>query len=117
MVLNNEKLEPRDSIAIDIASMPVSPHGKNGFLLIVDQATKFVSVALLSSAKAEFLHDGLWDKWFSIFGIPSKLQSDQGQNVDGNVIRKLCENLEIKKPVHCPTTLRGMGLLKELLAQ
>ena len=47
LVLNNKKLEPRDSIAIDIASMPVSPRGKNGFCLIVDQATKFVSVAIL----------------------------------------------------------------------
>ena len=71
-------IKPRDSIAIDIASMPKSPRGKNGFLLIIDLATKSVSTASLSSAKAEFLKDSLWDKWLSIFGIPSKMRSDQG---------------------------------------
>ena len=109
LVLNEDRLEHRDSISIDIASMPKSPRGNNGFLLIIDLATKFVSVALLSSARAEFLHRGLWDKWFSIFGIPSTLRSDQGQNVDGNVIKELCENLEIKKTRSSPYHPEGNG--------
>ena len=110
LVLNEDRLEPlRDSISIDIASMPKSLRGNNGFLLIIDLATKFVSVALLSSARAEFLHRGLWDKWFSIFGIPSTLRSDQGQNVDGNVIKELCGNLEIKKTRSSPYHPEGNG--------
>ena len=89
--------------------MPLSSRGKNGFLLMVDLASAFVSVALLSSAKAEFIQDGLWDKWLSIFGIPSELRSDQGRNVDGKMIRKLCDELAIKKNRSTPYHPEGNG--------
>ena len=66
--------------------MPVSPQELCCFLLIVDLATRFISVAVLSNQKVGTLKQVLWDKWFSIFSIPLKLRSDQGANVNSNVI-------------------------------
>lgn len=109
MVVDMNKVEPRESIAIDIASMPISPRGNLAFLLIVDLATKFVSVAILACTKAHFIETGLWSKWFSIFGIPKKLRSDQGQNVDGKVIRRMCDSLEIQKGHSTPYHPEGNG--------
>ena len=101
---------PRESISIDVASMPISPRGKCCFLLIVDLATRFISVASLSNQKAETLKEALWDKWLSIFSIPIKLRSDQGANVNGNVINNLCDYLGIAKEKSSPYHPEGNGL-------
>ena len=101
---------PRESISIDVASMPVSPRGVCCFLLIVDLATRFISVAALSNQKAETLRQALWDKWISIFSIPVKLRSDQGANVNGKVIHNLCDYLGIVKEKSSPFHPERNGL-------
>ena len=116
LVVDEKEIIPRESISMDIASMPESVRGNNGFLLIIDLSTKFVSVAILSSAKADFLSDSLWDKWFSIFGVPVTLRSDQGRNVDGRLIRKMCDELLIKKSRSSPYHPQGNGAAERAIA-
>ena len=115
MVINPEVPEPRESVSMDVGSMPMSPRGMCCFLLIVDLATKFVSVAALGNQQADTLKNALWDKWFSIFGIPVKLRSDQGKNVDGNVINDLCKYLAIVKERSSPYHPEGNGLAERAI--
>ncbi|VDI36547.1 Hypothetical predicted protein, partial [Mytilus galloprovincialis] len=37
------------------------------------------------------------DSTISRFGCPMELHTDQGKNVDGRVIRQLCDLLEVSK--------------------
>ena len=83
-----EKVQPCEKLGIDIACMPSSARGKACIQQMIFAATKFVATAALSDQQAKTIKDCLWTKWFSYFGIPSIILSDQGQNVDGNVIRK-----------------------------
>ena len=110
MVINDKIPESRESISMDIGSMPLTPRGMCCFLLMVDLATKFASVAVLSNQQAYTLKNALWDKWFSIFGLPNQLRSDQGRNVDGNIINELCEQLAILKKRSSPYHPEGNGL-------
>ena len=95
-MITPEVFNPRESVSIDVGSMPLSQRGMCCFLLIVDLATKYVAVAALKNQQADSLKHALWEKWSSVFGVPQKLRSDQGKNVDGKVINDLCEYL-----LHC----------------
>ena len=117
-----KKVQPCEKLGIDIASMPTSTRGKVCILQMIDAATKFVATAALSDQQAKTIKDCLWPKWFSYFGIPSIILSDQGQNVDGNVIRNLCRQLNIRKihssPYHPEgnaSTERSIGSVKTVL--
>ena len=100
---------PRAMLAIDIGSFPVSKRGNNCFLMMLDSNTKFMAVSAMKGQKADVVKSALWDKWYPYFGIPEELCSDQGKNVDGEVIRKLCEDLNIKKIRSSPFHPQGNG--------
>ena len=100
---------PRAMLAIDIGSFPVSKRGNNCFLMMLDSNTKFMAVSAMKGQKADVVKSALWDKWYPYFGIPEELCSDQGKNVDGEVIKKLCEDLNIKKIRSSPFHPQGNG--------
>ena len=87
----------RDRLCIDIACMPKSTQGNSYFLQMIDFDTKFAATSALSDQEAETIKKVLWPKWFAYFGIPSAILSYQGSNVDGKIIRKFCEKLNIQK--------------------
>ena len=98
-----------DRLCIDIATMPRSERGNTYFLQMIDANTKFAATAAISNQQAETIKEVLWPKWFSYFGIPKSLLSDQGQNVDGKVIRDLCKRLNIVKMHSTPYHPEGNG--------
>ena len=62
--------ECRDSLCIDIATMPRSERGNTYFLQIIDANSKFAATAAISNQLAETIKEVLWPHWFSYFGIP-----------------------------------------------
>ena len=100
---------PRERLCIDIACMPQSNRGKSYILQMIDANSKFVATAALTNQQADTIRATLWPKWFSYFGIPRTLLSDQGKNVDGNVIRDLCKKLNITKMHSSPYHPEGNG--------
>jgi transposase InsO family protein len=99
----------RERLCIDIASMPRNNRGNAYFLQMIDANTKFIATAAITDQQAVTIRDVLWPKWFSYFGIPRSLLSDQGKNVDGNVIRELCKQLNITKLHSSPYHPEGNG--------
>ena len=99
----------RERLCIDIACMPKSHRGKSYILQMIDANSKFVATAALDDQQAETIRKVLWPKWFSYFGIPRSLLSDQGKNVDGKVIRDLCKKLNITKMHSSPYHPEGNG--------
>ena len=109
-------------LAIDIGSFPVSKRGNNCFLMMLDSNTKFMAVSAMKGQKADVVKSAVWDKWYPYFGIPEELCSDQGKNVDGEVIRKLCEDLNKKKMRSSPfhpqsngSAEKAIGTLKTIM--
>lgn len=99
----------RERLCIDIACMPKSHRGKSYILQMIDANSKFVATAALNDQQAETIRRELWPKWFSYFGVPRSLLSDQGKNVDGKVIRDLCKRLNILKIHSSPYHPEGNG--------
>ena len=89
---------PFERIHMDILGpLPVSKLGNKYILVIIDQFTKWIECYPLSNQYAETIAKALMDSTISRFGCPLEIHTDQGKNVDGNLIRHLCDRLEISK--------------------
>ena len=88
---------PTEFITIDIAYMPKDSSGYRYFLLIGDIYSKFIHAVPLRDQEALSISKSLEESWLNFHGIPFHLLSDQGSNVDGEVIHSLCEEFGIEK--------------------
>jgi hypothetical protein len=86
---------------------------------MVDMTTKYAAAAPIEDQTAPLISQALWEHWFSKMGLPSILLSDQGRNVNGSIINRLCETLRIEKRKSSPyhpqgnsTSERTIGTVK-----
>ena len=88
---------PMDFVTIDIAYMPKDNDGYRYFLLVGDMFSKFIQAVPLRAQDAPSISKALSSLWLYVHGMPRFLLSDQGSNVDGEIIRSLCSEFGIEK--------------------
>ena len=71
--------------------------GYRYFLLIGDLFSKYINAISLRDQCAESITQALCKEWILIHGLPNFLLSDQGSNIDGNIVREVCEKFGIEK--------------------
>ena len=89
--------EPRAVIAMDVATLPWSEDGYRYILVIVDLFSKHIEIGAMKDMLAQTIKETLEQTWVNKHGLPQILLSDQGRNVDGTIIRVMCEQLGIEK--------------------
>ena len=97
---------------MDILSIPVeSSRGNSCILVISDYFTKWTEAFALQDHKAITVADVLVTEVFMRFGLPLVLHSDQGPEFRSDLMRELCELLEIKAThiIHSPYHPRSDG--------
>ncbi len=100
---------PMQFISIDIGYLPKDTKGYQYILLIGDIFSKFITAVPLKDQTAPAVIDSLLNHWIYTHGTPSYLLSDQGSNVDGNLMRKICNTLGIEKRRSSPYHSQGNG--------
>lgn len=89
---------PMERVHIDfIGPLPKTERGNEHCLMMVDQFTKWVECVPLPSQKAEVTARAAIDEFFSRFGFPFQLFSDQGRNFESKLFEALCNALQIHK--------------------
>ena len=88
---------PLEILAIDFVKIDRGRGGYEDMLVMTNVYTKFVQAVPCRDQCAEKVAKALRDHWFSRFGIPNRLHSDQGRNFEGDVVRELCALCGIKK--------------------
>ena len=63
--------------------------------MIIDQFTKWLKCFPIPNQSAETVAKSLVDGFISKFSCPSEIHTDQGKNMDGVLMQKLCEQLQI----------------------
>ena len=80
-----------------LGPLPKTPRGNEHILMMVDQFTKWVKCVPLPSQTAEVTAKAAVDNFFSRFGCPFQIFSDQGRNFESKLFTALCDALQIHK--------------------
>ena len=88
---------PMQFITLDIAYMINDKGGYRYILLIGDLFSKYIVAVPLREQTAEDICIALHKEWLLVHGIPNFLFSDQGSNLDGEVMREICEKFGVEK--------------------
>ena len=115
--------EPMELVHIDYVGMEVivatdkKPVVKN-VLVVVDHFTRYVQAFVTKNHMVRTMARVLYNNYFSIFGFPQHLMSDQGTEFYGKVIVAMCSLLGIEKirttPYH-PQTNRSAEQVHQML--
>ena len=94
--------EPLDLVHIDYVSVEVTvgvkekPVVKN-VLVFKDHFTRYIQAYVTNNHTARTMARVLYNEFFSMFGFPRRLMSDQAAEFMGQVISELCDLLGITK--------------------
>ena len=101
---------PMERVHVDILGpLTESPSGNKYILMAVDQFTKWLECYPLPDQSANLIAKALIENFFSRFGMPLEIHSDQGANFTGNLFRAMCNQLEIHKTRTTPYRPQSNG--------
>ena len=99
--------QPLELLCIDFTKADPSKGGKENILILTDAFSKFSQAFVTSSQKAIIVAKLLVEKWFSVFGVPAWIHSDQGRSFDNEIISHLCKMYGIWQSTTTPYNPRG----------
>lgn len=89
---------PLDCIEIDIVG-PIAPAARDGstvILVVTDLFTKFAEAYPLEHQKAPLIAKTLVKEFFSRYGSPKIVRTDQGKNFTSTLVKEICKLYQIK---------------------
>lgn len=105
---------PMERVAVDIAGpLPVTKRGNRYICVAMDYFTKWPEAFALPSQDAATVAQGLIDNFFSRFGVPFELHSDQGRNFESKVFQECCQILDIRKTRTTPMHPQSDGMVEK----
>jgi transposase InsO family protein len=89
---------PMDRVHLDILGpFSKSARGNTVILMVIDQFSKWLECYPLPDQSAELVAKTVVDEFFSRFGCPLEIHTDQGKNFMSNLFSCLCTLLQISK--------------------
>ena len=80
-----------------LGPLPRTARGNEYVLVMVDQFTNWVECVPLPSQTAEVTATAAVNEFFSRFGCPFQIFTDQGRNFESKLFRAVCELLQVHK--------------------
>ena len=78
-------------------AMRLKPVVKTVLVIIDHFRTRFIRAFVVDNRKAETVAKTLYDRYFSVFGFPRCLMSDNAPEFVGKVLTALCDILNVKQ--------------------
>ena len=94
--------EPMELVHIDYVGMEVTVATDKkpivwNMLVVIDHFTRYVQAFVTKNHTARTTARVLYNNYFSVFGFPQRLMSDQGTEFCGKVIVAMCSLLSMEK--------------------
>ena len=104
---------PLDRLGMDIMGpLPPTKEGNRYILVIGDYFTRYMEAYALPTQSAEEVTRKLVFEFICRYGIPLELHSDQGRNFESELIKQICELLQMKKTRTTPYRPSSNGLIE-----
>ena len=104
---------PMERIAIDILGpLPKTISGNEYVMVACDYFTKWVECYALPDQQAYTVADALVTNFFSRFGVPYILHTDQGRDFESHLFHHICELLGVQKTRTSPYRPQSDGLVE-----
>ena len=102
-----------DRVAIDIlGELPETEQGNKYIVVISDYFTKWTHAIALPDQTAQTIADRLMNEFFSVFGMPKYLHTDQGRQFEANLFQEVCQLLGIEKTRTSPYRPQSDGMVE-----
>lgn len=120
ILITDTSSEPTEKISLDfLGPYTTTDDGNKQIMSLQDDLTKFIVLKAVPNADTTVVVNILME-YFSLFGIPKKIRTDQGRNFCSNLMKELTEELGIGKiectayhPESNGALERSHGTLKE----
>ena len=99
--------QPLEPLCIDFTKADIAKGGKENILVLTDAFSKYSQAFMTNNQKSLTVAKILVEKWFSVFGIPARIHSDQGRSFDNEIISHLCKMHGIKQSTTTSYNLCG----------
>jgi len=101
---------PMNLVAVDVLSgLSQSDDGSTCMIVAVDYMTKWVEAYALPNEEASTCMNALDNRFFSRFGMPNQLHSDQGRNFESKLFSELIKLAGIRRTRTTPFHPRSDG--------
>ena len=104
---------PLERVAVDVMGPFKETIRGNRFVIVIgDYFTKWMEAYPVPNHKAETVATTLVDNFFSRFGIPQTLHSDQGRDFESKLFQAVCRILDIDKTRTTPWHPQSDGMVE-----
>eukprot|EP00731_Ephydatia_muelleri_P033667 Em0035g4a len=104
---------PMQTVCVDIMGpLPETNRGSKYVLVAADCFTKWVEVYGIPNQEALTVAVKLVDEMFCRFSPPEQIHSDQGRQFESELIKEICQLLQIKKSHTTPYRPQGNGMVE-----
>lgn len=104
---------PMERIAVDVMGpLPETKRGNRFVIVVSDYFTKWTEAYSTKDHKAETVATVLVEQFFSRFGLPRTIHTDQGRDFESHLFKQLCQLLDIEKTRTTPWHPQSDGMVE-----
>lgn len=100
---------PNEILAMDYTVLEPTHDGVENVLVMTDVFSKYTLAVPTRDQRASTVTRVLVTEWFSKFGVPARIHSDQGRNFESSLVQQLCALYGVEKSRTTPYHPAGNG--------
>ena len=106
---------PMERIAVDVLGpLPLSDSGNKYLVIASDYFTKWPEAYPIPNQEAMTIAKCLVEEFFSRFGVPLEIHSDQGRNFESSLFQEMCKLLQVRKTRTTPLHPQSDGMVERM---
>ena len=100
---------PFQTVNLDLLTLPTASDGSKYLLVLVDSFSRYTEVAPIKDKKADTVTEAIFQTWICRHGTPENFHSDLGKEFTNELLKNLCNRLNVVQSFTTPGHPQGNG--------